>query len=119
MSSKGSVGFNKDQVQQLATAGYGVKNALEAAFDSIEKDLLSKVESEEIFGDSEQKDGMLDSMNEVRSLRKDINEKIDRMIKKIEEVASVAGVKANQNISSMADANATLAAARKAAVESK
>lgn len=116
MATKKSTSFDKDQTAALASGVTGIINTMNSAWDDVDK-MFRQCEGEDIIGESDTKQALLESIKEVREGYKAVTDKLDRMKKAIEAVCETTGVHINKNISNTEEATQVIAAAKKKAEE--
>lgn len=110
MSSK-KVGYDPQQVTELAAAVVAVQAAIEDTENTI-KPILATLKGEDVFGQSAQKEKVLDAVRELEASlikEKETLEVINKMIGKVNEAALTS---AKANIRSVEEASTALAAAK-------
>lgn len=117
MSSKTGMAFDPEQVQELASALKALAQASTTVMDGCTT-TFAPLKGDEIVGDSEQKEPILEAIKDTEEAFVLVNNKLGRMIKLVDSICEKLGIQVNQNIRTADDAAQAIDAQAKKIKES-
>lgn len=117
MSSKTGMAFDPEQVQELSSALKALAQASTTVMDDCKK-TFDQLKSDDVVGESEQKEPIIAAINEAETSFVAVNNKLGRMIKLVDSICEKLGIQVNQNIRTADDAAQAIEAQAKKIKES-
>lgn len=97
MADKTKTAFDKEQVTDLAAAVKALVNNLESQWDETAK-VFNELRGEDIVGESEQKEPIIESINLAEDAWKQTSEKLQRMVTTIDQCCSTMSIAVSKNV---------------------
>ena len=97
MAAKTGLAFNPEQMKELSSAMKALANNTQSTLDEVKK-VFDALRGDEVLGDGEQKEVIVESINSTEQTFVFLVEKLNRMILTVDSVCEKLGISTSQNI---------------------
>ena len=97
MAAKTGLAFNPEQMKELSSAMKALANNTQSTLDEVKK-VFDALRGDEVLGDGEQKEVIVESINSTEQTFVFLVEKLNRMIMTVDSVCEKLGISTSQNI---------------------
>lgn len=97
MAAKTGLAFNPEQMKELSSAMKALANNTQSTLDEVKK-VFNALRGDEVLGDGEQKEVIVESINSTEQTFVFLVEKLNRMILTVDSVCEKLGISTSQNI---------------------
>lgn len=97
MAAKTGLAFNPEQMKELSSAMKALANNTQSTLDEVKK-VFDTLRGDEVLGDGEQKEVIVESINSTEQTFVFLIEKLNRMILTVDSVCEKLGISTSQNI---------------------
>lgn len=97
MAAKTGLAFNPEQMKELSSAMKALANNTQSTLDEVKK-VFDTLRGDEVLGDGEQKEVIVESINSTEQTFVFLVEKLNRMILTVDSVCEKLGISTSQNI---------------------
>ena len=97
MAAKTGLAFNPEQMKELSSAMKALANNTQSTLDEVKK-VFNALRGDEVLGDGEQKEVIVESINSTDQTFVFLVEKPNRMILTVHSVCEKLGISTSQNI---------------------
>ena len=97
MAAKTGLAFNPEQMKELSSAMKALANNTQSTLDEVKK-VFDALRGDEVLGDGEQKEVIVESINSTEQTFVFLVEKLNRMIHTVDSVCEKLGISTSQNI---------------------
>lgn len=97
MAAKTGLAFDPEQMKELSSAMKALANNTQSTIDETKK-VFDELRGDEVIGDSEQKNVIIEAIDETEKTFLFVVEKLNRMVMTVDSVCEKLGISTNQNI---------------------